>query len=143
MDGLDPKVNVWYVYTQTQGLNAWKWAKPHYREINLTFVKLKILILHSFICWSVCILEFVCVLMVEHIFLLGNQHLNEAIKGHEFNLAWVGAFPGVKVRNNLLFIIFVKKDSDFVYQSSFNSLCLAQIFLKYMHGQSAEWSYQR
>ncbi|XP_044505734.1 UDP-N-acetylmuramoylalanine--D-glutamate ligase-like [Mangifera indica] len=27
---------------------------------------------------------------------LGNQHLNEAINGHEFNLAWVGAFPGVK-----------------------------------------------
>ncbi|XP_031280240.1 uncharacterized protein LOC116138694 [Pistacia vera] len=28
---------------------------------------------------------------------LGNQHLNEAIKGHEFNVAWIGAFPGVKI----------------------------------------------
>ncbi|KAH9648061.1 D-glutamic acid-adding enzyme [Citrus sinensis] len=27
----------------------------------------------------------------------GNQHLNEAIKGHRFNLAWIGAFPGVKI----------------------------------------------
>ncbi|KAJ4706474.1 UDP-N-acetylmuramoylalanine--D-glutamate ligase-like [Melia azedarach] len=26
----------------------------------------------------------------------GNQHLNTAIKGHQFNLAWIGAFPGVK-----------------------------------------------
>ncbi|XP_059427972.1 uncharacterized protein LOC132161797 isoform X1 [Corylus avellana] len=29
----------------------------------------------------------------------GNQHLNEAIREHvnEFNLAWIGAFPGVKI----------------------------------------------
>ncbi|KAL9411889.1 hypothetical protein AB3S75_045484 [Citrus x aurantiifolia] len=27
----------------------------------------------------------------------GNQHLNEAIKGRRFNLAWIGAFPGVKI----------------------------------------------
>lgn len=32
---------------------------------------------------------------------LGNKHLNEAMKElvNEFNLAWIGAFPGVKVRN--------------------------------------------
>ncbi|KAI9161886.1 hypothetical protein LWI28_021743 [Acer negundo] len=27
----------------------------------------------------------------------GNQHLDEAIKGREFNLAWIGTFPGVKI----------------------------------------------
>ncbi|KAM3738339.1 hypothetical protein ACB098_09G124300 [Castanea mollissima] len=31
----------------------------------------------------------------------GNQHLNEAIREHaeKFNLAWIGAFPGVKINN--------------------------------------------
>lgn len=76
-----------------------------------------------------------CVLTTEHIFLLGNQHLNEAIKGHEFNLAWIGAFPGVKVRNNFL-ILFVKKVSDFMYGSSFSAICLAQMFFKYIQGQN-------
>ncbi|KAL5812467.1 hypothetical protein ACOSQ3_027417 [Xanthoceras sorbifolium] len=27
----------------------------------------------------------------------GNQHLNGAIKGYEFNPAWIGAFPGMKI----------------------------------------------
>lgn len=35
---------------------------------------------------------------------IGNEHLNEAIAEHmdELNLAWIGAYPGVKVRSNPL-----------------------------------------
>ncbi|XVE61216.1 hypothetical protein DITRI_Ditri06bG0021400 [Diplodiscus trichospermus] len=40
----------------------------------------------------------------------GNWHLDEAIRKYwnKFNLAWIGAFPGVKVRNTTLLVIIGK-----------------------------------